>query len=241
MLVVSSGMPRSGTGWIFSVTNDLLVAAGHADAAAVRRRFLLQWLLAEHNNRLKKPNAWKMAVLDVPTRFGVTWAIKTHSRPRPSMKKLVARGRARMHYSFRDPRDVVISTWEAAERFRQWGKKGVFARLTTIPMVIDTVARRCREWEQWMKFEPALKIRFEDFKADTFGQTRMLAAFHQLAVSDEQVRTIVAKYAGQDVGRGAHKRSGKSGRYREKLGDEHLTLMREKLDPWVVKMGYELE
>ena len=31
MIVLSAGMPKSGTAWYFNVTNDLLIAAGYAD------------------------------------------------------------------------------------------------------------------------------------------------------------------------------------------------------------------
>ena len=42
MIVVATGMPKSGTGWWFNVHNDLLVAEGHSDVRALRGATLVK-------------------------------------------------------------------------------------------------------------------------------------------------------------------------------------------------------
>ena len=39
MIVVSAGMPRSGTGWVYQLTNELLVASGQPSSEQIRKRF----------------------------------------------------------------------------------------------------------------------------------------------------------------------------------------------------------
>lgn len=60
MIVLSAGLPKSGTGWYYNLTNDLIVA-GLDDAHAVRERYKLHDILDGENCRLvTEPISWHL-------------------------------------------------------------------------------------------------------------------------------------------------------------------------------------
>jgi hypothetical protein len=238
MIIISAGMPRSGTGWIYNLTNDLLAAAGHMPAGRVRKRFLLQWALRPHNNSVGQPNALKLAGLTVPYLLGQKFAVKTHAGPAPSLKTWVKLGLARVHYSYRDPRDVVVSAWDEGERMRGRGKTSSFAAYKTKEEMIDAVAGWLRGWDKWMAYEPALKLRYEDLKADTVGQMKRICAHYDLNLSESQFAPVIEKYAPGNKQVGAHFYKGITGRFREDLTEAQIALCHERFGDYIAKMGY---
>ena len=238
MIVVSAGMPRSGTGWVYNLTNDLFVAAGYMPAGRVRKRFGMQMVLRPHNNSVGKPGAVKLVALTLPHLLGQRFAVKTHANPTGALRAWVKLGAAKVHYSYRDPRDVVVSAWEEGERMRKRGKTTSFAAYTTIEQTIDAVANWLHGWDTWMAYEPALKLRYEEMKADTLGQVRRLCDHYKLKIGEEQMRGVVEKYAPGNKQVGAHFVKGVTGRYREALTEDQVKLCEEKFGPWLQKMGY---
>ncbi len=49
MLVLSVGIPKSGSGWYFNLKNDLLIAAGHQDVRDIRKKFNLESCMKYYN------------------------------------------------------------------------------------------------------------------------------------------------------------------------------------------------
>jgi hypothetical protein len=41
MIILSTGMPRAGSGWYYNLTNDLIIAAGYQDGHNMRQRYSL--------------------------------------------------------------------------------------------------------------------------------------------------------------------------------------------------------
>ena len=41
MIILSTGMPRAGSGWYYNLTNDLIIAAGYQDGHKIRQRYHL--------------------------------------------------------------------------------------------------------------------------------------------------------------------------------------------------------
>lgn len=241
MIVVSASLKKSGSGWFFNMTNDLLVQAGHQDVRALRAAYGLESVLREQNCRIN-PRLISLARLLPLHARGNTFVLKTHAGPTPSLRLLMAMGIAKATYIYRDPRDVVLSALDHGERVRQAGKPNVMAQLHSVEDAVRFVEPLLGDWEAWTKTNHTLLVRYEDLLHDTLGQLHRLAAFLRLDVSQEDLHRVMARYAqaNQDavMRENLHFNTGIAGRFRSKMTPEELDLCTKQFDPYLKRMGY---
>jgi hypothetical protein len=246
MIVVSAGMQKAGTGWYFNLTNDLLVAAGHQDVRVLRERFHLQRLMKHGNCNIGRPILPRLAVLLSFHLLGNTYVVKTHSRPTPSLRALVAAGVARITYVYRDPRDAAISAYDHGCRLRRHKQTHTFARLKTMESAILSARDWVQTWERWIACRGVLATRYEDLLVDPLRELQQLARHLSIKVPAEQLKTIVARYQmkeggavqGPRVRYSLHFNKGVAGRFREVLSAEEIALCNEVLGDHLQEMGY---
>jgi len=233
-------MPKSGSAWYYLMTNDLLVAAGHDDACAVRRRYRLDVVLKEQVCRWNGPRLLKPLVL-LPHLAGRTFAIKMHGRPHNLVRLLVGMGAAKATYIYRDPRDAALSAYNHGQRRRVKGQGGTFAQLETVESAIDWASKRAAAWDKWRRYGRALMVRYEDLIADTVGELQRLAGFLGVDISAEMLESIVQRYQSQNIQQGGalHFHKGVVGRFRQVMSPEQIALCQERLGDQLIRMGYQ--
>jgi len=241
MIVISAGMQKSGTAWYFSLTNDLLTAAGRQDVHSIRRRFRLESILRYETCQMGRPTPRKLMALIIPHLCGNTFVAKTHSAPSRSLRYLMSLGVVRATYIFRDPRDVAISAFEHGQRLRREGRMERFARLSSLEEAILFAERLLPVWGAWMACKEVFCVRYEDLLISPEGTLMDLARFLSLSISPRQVQHIVAGY---DLGALAEKKvllhfnTGIAGRFRDIMTREQLDLCNERFGDCLVSMGY---
>lgn len=239
MIVISAGLQRSGSGWIYNLTNELLVMAGHTPARQVRDRFFLNKVLPTDNVQFKHPSVWKLMAITLPHLAGHTFAVKTHSRPTRSMQTWMRWGWARAHYSYRDPRDVVVSVWDAGRRAAEGGWRSPFTQYQTIEAIIDAVAQWLRTYDRWLRQGDTPMIRYEQFKADPLSQLRVLADHYGLQLTDAQLQAAIDKFSEGKSSNLTHYWKAETGRFRKALSAEQVELCRQRFGDYIIKMGYD--
>lgn len=243
MIVLSAGLSKSGTAWYFNLTNDLLIAAGHQDARAIRERFRLRSIL-KHPNCLFEPTPWNLARVMIPSLFGNTFVVKTSRGPSRWLRGLIATRVMRATYIYRDPRDAAVSALAHGERNRELGNGRAFVTLHTVGDSILDFRKRLRVWDEWTRYGQALMVRYEDLVADPVSELRRLAVFLCLDVSADGLLTIVARYremqrdAGPDGWDSIHFHQGVVGRFREVMTQHEMDLSRVHLGDYLRRMGY---
>ncbi len=241
MIVVSASLKKSGSGWYFNMTNDLLVRAGHQDARAVRRAYGLESVLLQDNCRVN-PNVLNLARLVRVHRRNETFVVKTHAGPTPSLRLLMALGVVKATYIYRDPRDVVLSALDHGAALREAGKPNVLAKLHNVDDAIHYVDQLLGDWDAWTKMDRALMVRYEDLVADTLGALKRLAAFLALDVSDEDLESVAARYRQEKhdavTQNRLHFNKGIVGRFRSRMSPEEIEACTRHFDPYLTRMGY---
>lgn len=254
MLIVSAGMPKSGSGWYYNLTNDLLIAAGQPDAREIRERHELQHVLLSANCNLRKTDA---ATLDplvrVAQEHGYTFACKTHRRASKALRRHLEAGNLKATYTFRDLRDVIISALDRSKAMhekgelkgRHWyiGPQRSFAKYRTVRDGIRWCHWRLMPvWRSYMNCEGAHTARYEDLEADPMGEMKKLAAYLEVEVPESTMQEIIDRYDRSRVSktkvRGMHFNKGVSGRHVEKMTDEEKALCMRKLSRELKLMGY---
>ena len=254
MIVLSAGMQKAGTGWYWSLTNDLLVAAGYQNGREIRDRYGLHPILTTLNCNVPRLDSRHLMRLDELGSQGHTFAVKTHKKPTPLLRKLVAQGGFKATYIYRDLRDVIVAALDRGKVMRTTGElRGrhfyglgpyrSFAKYHTVAGATWWARFRLMPvWKAYASWDCVLATRYEDLVADTVGQLRRLAEFLDLDLSDDQMRQIVARYQPDRMAKekpiGMHFNKGVVGRFKEKLSVEEQQLCERRLGGCLRMMGY---
>lgn len=238
MLIISAGMPRSGSAWVYNLTNDLVAAAGGQDAREVRERVGLESILSGQNCQIGRVAAPKLLRLLLAERRVGSFTVKTHHRPTLALKTAMKSRRVRATYVYRDPRDVALSAIEEGERMRERGVDRSFAQIRGFEDAIEDVRRWLSIYDAWTSTH-ALCIRYEELRSDTAHWAREMCAALELSVPDTQLVEIVERYGAGNSIEAAHFQKGMSGRFREVFSPSQIEYANAELESHLVRMGYE--
>src|SRR5512141_640804 len=241
MIVLSVGMPRAGSGWHYNLVHDLMKTTGCADARDIRERYHLQGILTEVNCNIGVLSARRLALVTVPAFLGNTFVIKAHAGPSPAARLLQRLGLLRITYIYRDPRDAMLSAYDYGQRALKKGRPNAFSHLTDFQKSVDFIMEYVHIWEKWMKEKGVLIARYEDLLTNYDQEVARLAGFLRLNGDDPAVRKVIDSYrpGAAEGQQGLHFYKGKIGRFRESYSLEEQSLLKEKLGPYLQRMGYE--
>jgi len=242
VIILSAGLHKSGSAWYFNLTNDLLVAAGHQDVRAIRKRFHLHSILRYQNCVVDEPTLFRLALIAIPHFLGNTFAVKTHSRPSVVIRCLMSLGIMKATYIYRDPRDAAISAYEFGQIIRKRGETHSFANLHSVEEAIRYIKKQLAKWDKWVRCNHVLTIRFEDLLADTVTELKRLAAFLSLNVPGVDLQKIATSYQADQLApkktKALHFNIGIPGRFTQVMSREDLELCKKYFGSYLRKMGY---
>jgi hypothetical protein len=241
MIVLSVGMPRAGSGWHYNLIHDLMKTTGCDDARDIRKRYHLHNILTEVNCNIGVLSFRRLAMVTLPALMGNTFVIKAHAGPTTASRFLSTLGLLRVTYIYRDPRDAMLSAYEFGQRALAKGRPNAFSHLADFETSVDFMMQYARIWERWMNEKNVLIARYEDLLMNYDEESARLADYLKLDGSSSQVRAVIEQYrpGANDGQQGLHFYKGKVGRFREAYADDQKTVLREKLSPYLERMGYE--
>ena len=242
MIVLSVGMPRAGSGWHYNLVHDLMKTTGCADAREIREKYGLQNILTEVNCNIGVLSARRLGMVAIPALMGKTFVIKAHSGPSSASRLLQSLGQLRITYIYRDPRDAMLSAYDYGQRALQKGRPNAFSHLADFQKSLDFVMEYVRIWEKWNHEKNVLISRYEDLLTDYEHESARLVDFLKLNGGSPEVQKVIESYRpdAAEGQQGLHFYKGRIGRFREAYSAEQQAMLREKLTPYLIKMGYEL-
>ena len=240
MIVLSAGMPRAGSGWHYNLVHDLMKAAGAADSREIRAQYGLQHILTEVNCNIGVLSARRLARVTPPALMGKTFVIKAHAGPTSASRLLQRLGLLRITYIYRDPRDAMLSAYDYGQRALERGRPNAFSHLTDFQKSVDFIMDYVRIWEKWMKERDVLIARYEDLLTNYDQEAPRLIGFLNLNGSRARVQNVIDGYRPGTVEgqQGLHFYKGRIGRFRESYSVEEQAVLKEKLGPYLERMGY---
>jgi hypothetical protein len=201
MLVISYGIPKSGSTLAYELIRGMLINAGfsqdivHADVRANappkrggKRNFV---------SKMTRENIERLVDAVGPER---RIAIKTHDSFEPEMfawlEKLQAERALQVVASYRDPRDICLSLLDAAEkaRSRETGPKA-FSHVRDLDHAADKVKHRLGEFRLWAALKGTERVDYHDLAFDTEKVVERLEAAFGIVVNREQVMRYALKEA----------------------------------------------
>jgi len=242
MIILSVGMPRAGSGWHYNLIHDLMQTTGCADAREIRQRYRLQHILTEVNCNIGVLSARRLALVALPALVGNTFVVKAHAGPTSASRLLRRLGLLRTTYIYRDPRDAMLSAYEYGQRALKKGHPNAFSHLTDFQKSVDFIMDYLRIWKKWMKEKNVLVERYEDLLTDYDHEVTRLAGFLKLSARKAAVQNVIDTYRPSvaEGQQGLHFYKGKIGRFREVYSAQEQGVLKQKLGPYLKRMGYEL-
>ena len=241
MIILSAGMPRAGSGWYYNLANDLCITGGCQDGREIRQRYRLGNILTEVNCNIGALTARRLLMVLVPSLLGNTFVIKAHAGPTPFALRLIRWGWMLPTYIYRDPRDAMLSAYEYGQRGLNAGSSNAFSHLSDFAKSLEFILEYCHTWEKWIACEEALHTRYEALKTDYNTETDRLVYHLGLNSGDPRIQETIAKHSpglAAPGKKGTHFSKGISGRYREAYTEGEQMILKEKLGPYLDKMGY---
>lgn len=244
MIVVSAGMQKSGSTWMFNITNDLVIAHGGTDIRSVGQSPVAGQVLRGRNARIGRPTARKLAPLLVLHVMGKGFVVKTHGKPTPALRAVLAIRAARATYSFRDLRDVALSVLDMARRSRGKGLPGSLSEITTVEHAISFARSLVPAWRAWTECPNVLLMRYEDTVRDPLRQLRRLADHLVPGVGDADLEGLLARYPAQSGdpswADGLRFNKGIPGRFHQEMSSAELEMANRVLGSSLLEMGYDI-
>jgi hypothetical protein len=241
MIILSVGMPRAGSGWHYNLVHDLMKTTG-ADAREIRARYRLERILTEVNCNIGVLSARRLSAVALPALVGNTFAIKAHSGPTSASRLMQRLGLLRITYIYRDPRDAMLSAYDYGQRALKKGRPNAFSHLTDFRKSLDFIMDYVRIGEKWMKERKVLIARYEDLLTNYEREVALLVGFLRLNASKPEVQNVIDSYrpGAAEGQQGLHFYKGKIGRFREAYSADEQLILKEKLGPYLKRMGYEV-
>ena len=240
MIVLSVGMPRAGSGWHYNLIHDLMKTTGCADARDIRERYRLQIVLTEVNCNIGVLSARRLGLVMIPALVN-TFVIKAHAGPTNASRLLATSGLMRITYIYRDPRDAMLSAYDFGQRALVKGHPNAFSHLSDFEKSVDFMMEYVHIWKKWMKEKNVLIARYEDLLTGYDAESAKLVEYLKLNWTSPEVQAVIEKYRPNTAEgqQGLHFFKGKIGRFRESYSEDQQSVLKDKLRPYLVRMGYD--
>lgn len=241
MFIVSIGMKKSGSAYLYNILNDLLHEAGNVDARKIKDEHNLHGLMKWHNNNVGNLSFFTLAKLYRINRIEGTFIVKTHDPPGISARLLNKTGNLKIIYSYRDPRDALLSATDHGQRIIADGEYHTFAKIVDFGVALKTVNSWIDIWEKCDRIPNVLLLKYEDLMTDPLSCINNILNYLELSVDENKIQEILWKYSKNNPGRarkGLHFNKAKIYRYKEEMSLEQRNACLEYFGSRLLDMGY---
>jgi hypothetical protein len=244
MVILSAGMPKSGSAYLYNILNAIFVAAGNSDARQIKAKRNLEDLMKWHNNNIGKLalkkliRLWLISIQDGP------FVVKTHNGPSLSTKALNKLNLLKIVYCYRDPRDVLLSAVDHGKRIVEEGGNHTFAKMVDFDKALKKIKSWLRVWKRYNDMNGVMIVKYEDMMEKPLENAREIVDFLKISITDLQLEKIIWKFSRDNPDgerTGMHFNIAKTHRYKTEITEEQKTKCREAFSDYLQAMGYEAE
>lgn len=243
MVVLSVGMQKSGSGYMYNLLNDLLIISGSHDARYIKENYSLDNIMKWHNNNIGDLGYKKLIRLIMISVKSGSFVVKTHSGPSRSHDLLLKLRLIKTIYIYRDPRDVLLSVQDHGKKILNEGQNHTFAKMVNFEDAFNSIKKWIKVFESYNKRDDVLCISYEDLMNNGVEILKKICFYLNIDVTDEEIKTILNKYDKNNPKanmKGLHFNKGISNRYKYELSEEQLKRFEREMGIQIEKMGYSL-
>lgn len=195
MLIISAGMPKSGSGYFYNVLNEILIESGYPDARRVKQDYHLENIMRWHNNNIGDLPLNKIMKLWLVSVRAGSFCVKTHMASQPAVRPMMKAGLIRVIYTYRDPRDAVLSVIDHGRKLLSQGKYHTFAKKADFDSAFRAVPAWFKTWSHYKVLPGTKMLRYEQLIQDPFAVVRDVAQFLKIDTDEQKAREILWRYS----------------------------------------------
>lgn len=211
MLILSYGMPKTGSTLLFELTKATVESCGNV------QELLPLSVATGHAVNFTDPLTEAVLSQYQKAASDRLLVLKTHSAPTPYAKSEYEAGRIQLMIAIRDPRDIALSLVDHGNRSRADGKPA-FSQIHNLSDAAKALAGRTNEAMRWIEFARDKVYKYEEFATDLPGAVSRIAKQLNVRVSIEDVLSKMK-------GRFTQMNKGIINRHQKELGaDEQIFL-----------------
>lgn len=245
MLIISSGMQKSGSAYFYNVINKILVASGDGiDARKIKHNNKLDNLMKWHNNNIggltliKLIKLWKISIGEGK------FVVKTHSGPNLLIKIMCKLGMVRIVYCYRDPRDVLLSAVDHGKKILAKGENHTFANMADFNKALRSAKFKSwlTIWKAYSKMPGVLLVKYEEMMQDPIAITKKIEGFLNISIDSEERQNILWKFSKDNPEgdrTGMHFNKAMTFRYKTEMTERQKNKFHDKFHNIIIAMGYE--
>lgn len=243
MLIISAGLQKSGSAYIYNIINDMVDDSIGLDARKLKEEHNLDDVLKWHNNNigeLRFKTLWNL--ISLSKRFG-SFVVKTHEASTLSHRLLQKLGLIKTILIYRDLRDVLVSAQDHGRKIVAGGEHHTFAKIIEFDKALVSVRKWAETYYSYRNNQATLLVKYEDLINEPMKQLARINDYLNTNVSVEKQQEILNKYdfSRKDADlKGMHFNKAKIGRFREVLAEAEIIRMNQDLSKVLQDMGYSL-
>jgi len=242
MVILNIGMPRSGTLWRYKLIREMVIAAGGKDGAVIRKRYLLHPFYVELNSHIDTLSNRRLPISMYPSLLGETYVLNSHSFPTSFVKRNMAKGRLKVIYGFRDPRDCILSMLDYSQRDKPQYSATQFQKLKSLEQAANYMEEFIEFWELWTAIPETLVLKYEDQLLDYDAFIRKIVDYIDMEIRPQELDRIISQFPPQKPakdGAATHFSKGVAQRYKTEFSPEEQAYLIERFGPILKKMDYD--
>jgi hypothetical protein len=243
MLIISAGMQKSGSAYIYNLINDLIISSGNKDARKIKKNYKLEDIMQWHNNNIGELDFKVLSKLAYVSVKEGKLAVKTHDGPTKYHNTLVKLGLIKTIYIYRDPRDVLLSVQDHGRKIIKEGESHTFANMVKFDDAFWNVKKWINIYKSYKGVKGVFILGYEELINEPLKVINNICDYLNITVSEEDKNNILFKYNKDNPKanmKGLHYNKAVVKRYESELTKTENDLFKTNFGEVIIEMGYKI-
>ena len=238
MLIVSNGMPKSGTSLFFHYTKQLLASQCPSQGQLKISELVRAGELQGTGDFVGNLDDRSLEILCELARKSGPLVVKTHAPQSPLLNSLLDEGALKVTFGHRDPRDMILSAIDHQNRTKD-SRTPVFSQCRSIPSSIPYASHWSQISREWVSNKRAHIFRYADLVRDPEVELHRLCEYLETKVPDRDIHRIIdEEKKSRTYGRNQFNR-GITSRFRSEMSQEDIDFCNTQLFSEILGLGYK--